>query len=82
MAAQGYRRQNIEDLYGSEALEALEGTQDEPIPHFEERLIDAPFVQEDSHNDSCDCDTECDKLHVTRLPHDVRVSPSARETEL
>ena len=60
--------------YGDdEALEAFEGTQDEILPKFEDRLIDAPMVQEDSHNMTCDCPSECDKLHVSRLPHDVRV---------
>ena len=77
VAAQGYTTQTFEDMYNEEALEAMEGTRNEPVPHFEERFIDAPFVQEDggSQNESCDCDTECDKLHVSRLPHDVRVSP-------
>lgn len=77
IATQGYRRQNLEDLYNDEALEALEGTRDEPVPHFKERLI--ARGQEDGHNDSCDCPAECEKLHTSRLPHDVRVSPIARE---
>lgn len=78
MVAQGYRSRILDDLenfYDEEALEAIAGIQDEPVPNFQERLIDAPLIQEDSENNTCDCDVECDKLHVTRLPHDVRVSP-------
>ena len=76
-AARGYRSRMLDDLeniYEDEALEALEGTRDEAL---QERLID-PLVQEDagSDNDTCDCDAECDNLHVTRLPHNVRVSTS------
>ena len=72
-AAEGYRSRMLDDLgnfYEDEALEALEGMRDEPL---QERLID-PLMQEDSHNETCDCDTQCDQLHVTRLPHNVRVS--------
>lgn len=74
-AAQGYRSKILDDfenIYEDEALEALEGTRDEAL---QERLID-PLVQEDpgNANDTCDCDVECDKRHVTRLPHNVRVS--------
>lgn len=61
-AAQGYRSRildNLENIYQDEALQ--------------ERLLD-PLTQEDSHNETCDCDAECDQLHVTRLPHNVRVS--------
>ncbi|KAL9962824.1 hypothetical protein ACROYT_G031969 [Oculina patagonica] len=72
MAAHGYRRQTLEDLYNDEALEALEGTRDEPSPDFKERLIVAPRGQEGGNNDTCNCPAECDKLHLTRLPQDVR----------
>lgn len=61
-AVQGYRSRildNLENIYQDEALQ--------------ERLLD-PLMQEDSHNETCDCDEECDQLHVTRLPHNVRVS--------
>lgn len=73
--ARGYRSKILDDfenIYEDEALEALEGTRDEAM---QERLID-PLVQEDpgNANDTCDCDVECDKLHVNRLPHNVRVS--------
>lgn len=72
-AAQGYRSRilhDLENIYEDEALEALEGTRDEAL---HKRLID-PLVQEDpdSGNNTCNCGTECDKLHVTRLPHNVR----------
>ena len=75
MAAQGYRSKiphDFENIYEEQPLEALERTGDEAL---QERLVD-PLAQEDSGraNDSCDCDAECDKLHVTRLPHNVRVS--------
>lgn len=74
-AAQGYRSRilhDLENIYEDEALEALEGTRDEAL---HKRLID-PLVQEDpdSGNNTCDCGAVCDKLHVTRLPHNVRVS--------
>ena len=72
-AARGYRSKLVDDFknsYEDESSEALERTGDEAL---QERLVD-PLVQEDSANDSCDCDAECDKLHVTRLPHNVRVS--------
>lgn len=61
------------DLLNDEAFEALEDIRDEPrLPRLNEALIDVPMVQEDSHNMTCDCDTECDKLYVSRLPHDVQ----------
>lgn len=74
-ASRGYRSKILDDfenIYEDEALEALEGMRDEAM---QERLID-PLVQEDpgNANDTCDCDVECDKLHVNRLPHNVRVS--------
>jgi len=58
-AAQGYRSRILENIYQDEALQ--------------ERLLD-PLMQEDSHNETCDCDAECDQLHANRLPHNVRVS--------
>ena len=75
MAALGYRSKILDDfenIYEDEPLEVLERTGDEAL---QERLVD-PLVQEDSGraNDSCDCNAECDKLHVSRLPHNVRVS--------
>ena len=72
LAAQGQYASR--DFYNDEAHEALERIPDEPkLPSFEEKLIDARMVQEDSHNMSCDCASECNKLNVSRLPHDVRV---------
>ena len=76
MAARGYRSKILDDfenIYEVEPLEILERTGDEAL---QERLVLDPLVQEDSGraNDSCDCDAECDKLHVSRLPHNVRVS--------
>ena len=75
MTARGYRSEILDDfenIYEDESLEALERTGDKAL---QERLVD-PLAQEDSGraNDSCDCAAECDKLHVTRLPHNVRVS--------
>ena len=75
-AARGYRSRMMDDLeniYEDEALEALEGMRGDEGP--QERLID-PWMQEDagSGNDTCDCDAECENLHATRLPHNVRVS--------
>jgi len=75
-AARGYRSwmsDDVENIFEDEALEALEGTRDEAQ---QERLIDPLMQEEDagSGNDTCDCDEECDNLHVTRLPHNVRVS--------
>ena len=81
MAARGYRSEILDDfenIYEDEPLEALEGTRDEAL---QERLVD-PLVPQDSGraNDSCDCDAECDKLHVSRLPHNVRVSRTKRNS--
>ena len=58
--------------YEDEPLEALERTGKEAL---QERLVH-PLVQDDSGrtNDSCVCDAECDKLHVSRRPRNVRVS--------
>nr|XP_058957306.1 uncharacterized protein LOC131784512 [Pocillopora verrucosa] len=71
LATQGHYASR--DFYNDEVHEALERIPDEPkLPSFEEKLIDARMVQEDSHNMSCDCASECNKLNVSRLPHDVR----------
>ena len=77
MVARGYRSEILDDfenIYEDESLEALERTGDKAL-QMQERLVD-PLVQEDSGraNDSCHCAAECDKLHVSRLPHNVRVS--------
>lgn len=63
-------------MYDKAIESALERVQHDALLKFKERLRHAPMVEQDSHasNESCNCTEECDKLHVSRLPHDVRVS--------